>query len=148
MLAGEDLGAPSGNPDGREITPVRRNEHDTHSPGTARDVGAGAALGRTNGPHHSPLRPAVGPLADRPVVPAALGAFAVTVIWTFATVNSPNLADDSTGLGGAALWAVYVCYAPLLVWGPLLALVTAAYYRRRTGQALRSIVHQLPRTPH
>lgn len=72
------------------------------------------------------------------VVPAALGAFAVSVIWTFATVNSPNLADGSAGLGGAALWAVYVCYAPLLAWGPLLALVTVAYYRRRTGQVLSS----------
>jgi hypothetical protein len=69
------------------------------------------------------------------VIPAALGAFAVTAIWTFATVNSPNLADGSMGLRGAALWAVYACYAPLLAWGPLLALVTAAYYRRRRRAA-------------
>ncbi|GAB2844196.1 hypothetical protein GCM10027176_54850 [Actinoallomurus bryophytorum] len=66
------------------------------------------------------------------VVPAALGAFAVTAVWTFAAVNFPNLADGPAGLGGLSLWAVYVCYAPLLAWGPLLAGVTVAYHRRRT----------------
>jgi hypothetical protein len=65
-------------------------------------------------------------------VPAGLGALAVTAVWTFATVNSPNLANGPVGLSGLSLWAVYVCYAPLLAWGPLLAVVTVAYYRRRT----------------
>ncbi|WP_091105583.1 hypothetical protein [Micromonospora citrea] len=28
-------------------------------------------------------------------------------------------------------WVMTLCYAPLLLWGPLLAVVTFAYYRRR-----------------
>jgi hypothetical protein len=66
------------------------------------------------------------------VITASLGAFAVTVVWTFAAVNSPNPASGPVGLSGVSLWAVYVCYAPLLAWGPLLAVVTVAYHRRRT----------------
>ena len=66
------------------------------------------------------------------VIAASLGAFAVTAVWTFAAVNSPNPASGPAGLRGLSLWAVYVCYAPLLAWGPLLAAVTVAYHRRRT----------------
>lgn len=72
------------------------------------------------------------------VVPATLGACAVTVIWTFAAVNSPNLANGAAGFHGPALWAIYGCYAPLLAWGPLLAAVTVAYHRRRSRPAARS----------
>jgi hypothetical protein len=66
------------------------------------------------------------------VVPAAFGACAVTAIWTFTAVNSPRPANGAAGFHGPALWAIYVCYAPLLAWGPLLAAVTVAYHRRRS----------------
>ncbi|WP_256986776.1 MULTISPECIES: hypothetical protein [unclassified Streptomyces] len=32
---------------------------------------------------------------------------------------------------GVHYWVMTVCYLPLPAWGPLLAVVTAAYYRRR-----------------
>ncbi|MEU6867621.1 hypothetical protein ABZ924_31025 [Streptomyces sp. NPDC046876] len=35
---------------------------------------------------------------------------------------------------GGSAWLMTACYAPLLAWGPLLAVVTVAYYRRRRGQ--------------
>jgi hypothetical protein len=66
------------------------------------------------------------------VVTASLGAFAVTALWTYAAVHSPNLGNGPAGLSGMSLWAIYACYAPLLAWGPLLGAVTVAYLRRRT----------------
>lgn len=68
------------------------------------------------------------------VVPASLGALAVTAI-TFAGAvawSDPGAMGDPDaphGLAGAVMTA---CYAPLLAWGPLLAIVTVAYYFRRT----------------
>ena len=35
----------------------------------------------------------------------------------------------------AGAWVAYSAYAPLLLWGPLLLVVTIAYYRRRTAAA-------------
>ncbi|MFF7494091.1 hypothetical protein [Streptomyces rubiginosohelvolus] len=32
---------------------------------------------------------------------------------------------------GVHYWVLTICCLPLLPWGPLLAVVTAAYYRRR-----------------
>jgi hypothetical protein len=29
-------------------------------------------------------------------------------------------------------WVMTVCYVPVVAWGPLLAVVTTHYYRRRT----------------
>ncbi|WP_206077886.1 hypothetical protein [Prauserella endophytica] len=63
------------------------------------------------------------------IVPAALGAVAVEAIWLFA-FRDPTLAGlEFTGDGWKAL--LLACYLPLLLWGPLLAAVTVAYYRRR-----------------
>jgi hypothetical protein len=54
---------------------------------------------------------------------------ALQLIWGFAFRNPdmPGITFSSTG------WEVlfYACYTPLLLWGPLLAAVTVAYYRRR-----------------
>ncbi|MFD5697349.1 hypothetical protein [Streptomyces lasiicapitis] len=80
----------------------------------------------------------VRPLAA--VVPAALGAVAVTVLWTAAfiseargvTITGEELSDDyPTRQGAWEAAALYVSYAPLLLWGPLLGAVTWAYWRRR-----------------
>ncbi|MEU9372317.1 hypothetical protein AB0D94_00810 [Streptomyces sp. NPDC048255] len=65
------------------------------------------------------------------VVPAALGAAAVTLIAV------PGAFHWSTGMAapgaptGAGWWLMTLCYAPLVLWGPLLAVVTVAYWRRR-----------------
>lgn len=69
-------------------------------------------------------------------IPAALGATALTGIWTFAVVN---VLTGTTG-GGLDYFfptvmqkvVLLVCYVPLLAWGPLLAVLTVAYFRRRT----------------
>ncbi|WP_371528663.1 hypothetical protein OG302_24050 [Streptomyces sp. NBC_01283] len=73
----------------------------------------------------------VRPLAA--VIPALLGAAGLLLItgWfvyaAFADLG-PGVTDS------AARQAVLVaCYAPLLLWAPLLVAVTAAYYRRRTA---------------
>ncbi|MFI0710782.1 hypothetical protein ACH4SK_09030 [Streptomyces inhibens] len=42
------------------------------------------------------------------------------------------MADPSAPKGGSAV-LMTACYLPLLAWGPLLAVVTVAYYRRRRG---------------
>ncbi|MFC9897266.1 hypothetical protein ACFVMC_26555 [Nocardia sp. NPDC127579] len=74
------------------------------------------------------------------VIPAALGAVALTVMWTAAFVTElagvtlrgdPTPADYPSRAGGWESAAYYLCYTPLLLWGPLLAAVTFAYYRRR-----------------
>ncbi len=74
------------------------------------------------------------------VVPAALGATFLTVLWTWTavtmslglrvdgsrlTADAPVSLDDWEGLVAVA------AYAPLLLWGPLLAVVTVSYWRRR-----------------
>lgn len=67
------------------------------------------------------------------VIPASLGAALVTLI----TVNGAFSWNDADNMGAAGspdgfhYWLMTACYLPLLAWGPLLAVVTAAYYRRR-----------------
>ncbi|WUH96276.1 hypothetical protein OHR68_22090 [Spirillospora sp. NBC_00431] len=69
------------------------------------------------------------------VVPAALGAAALT-LGTLMMVTSFNefTAPDGTTvyLEGWRLVLFVASYGPLLLWGPLLAAVTVAYYLRRT----------------
>jgi hypothetical protein len=65
-----------------------------------------------------------------PVVAVAMtGALALQLIWTYAFRDPAvsGIAFSSTG------WKVlfYASYLPLLLWAPLLAAVTFAYYRRR-----------------
>ncbi|MFG3283315.1 hypothetical protein [Streptomyces sp. NPDC048111] len=66
------------------------------------------------------------------VVPAALGSVACTlygVLFVWTTLH----ADLDITPWGARLMTL--CYIPLLAWGPLLAVVTVHYYRRRTHAA-------------
>ncbi|MGW6868635.1 hypothetical protein [Streptomyces sp. NPDC054901] len=72
------------------------------------------------------------------VIPAAAGAVAVTALCAYATLNHffhfvPPLNSNGEWLptSGPGKWALVICYVPLLAWGPLLAAVTVAYYRRR-----------------
>lgn len=77
------------------------------------------------------------------LVPAALGATALTLLWTvlaFATeimgttIRGDALpADFPSRTGGWMAVSYYVCYAPLVLWGPLLGVLTVAYARRRAG---------------
>ena len=78
------------------------------------------------------------------VVPATLGALVLTIMWTAllaaviagVTIRGDPLPPDFPSLaGGWAAARFYACYAPLLLWGPLLGAVTAAYVvrRRRSG---------------
>ena len=65
---------------------------------------------------------------------AALGAVAVTLITVVSALgwsDPENMGDPDAPHGPAGL-VMTACYAPLLAWGPLLAVVTAAYVRRRT----------------
>ncbi|MGC1210607.1 MAG: hypothetical protein WA890_04950 [Micromonospora sp.] len=65
-------------------------------------------------------------------VTATAGGVGVTLIWGYAAwgvlVNGNDL--DFSPAGFALLLA---CYTPLLLWGPLLLAVTAAYHHRRCG---------------
>lgn len=68
------------------------------------------------------------------VIPASLGAALVTLV-TFMGAFGWNDADNMGAAGspdGASYWLMTACYAPLLAWGPLLAVVTVAYCRRRS----------------
>jgi hypothetical protein len=70
------------------------------------------------------------------VVPAALGAAAVTLVTTWGAWgwNGPENMGHADSPAGAAYWVMTACYAPLLLWGPLLAVATIAYFRRRRHQ--------------
>lgn len=74
------------------------------------------------------------------VVPAALGAAVLTLLWTWMAVSmSLGLRIDGRPQGVAAPvsfgdWKGLVAvaaYAPLLLWGPPLGAVTISYWRRR-----------------
>lgn len=77
------------------------------------------------------------------VVPGAIGAALLTLIWGAAWASDlagttlqgePTPADFPSQAGGwEAAW-FYVCYLPLLLWGPLLAVATVAYARRRASE--------------
>ena len=70
-------------------------------------------------------------------VVAAVGAIGLMIIWTFAAVNFFVLTifgAPGRGFVFANGWweaLLIACYLPLLLWGPLLLLLTWAYYRRR-----------------
>ncbi|MBZ4318100.1 hypothetical protein [Streptomyces huiliensis] len=67
-------------------------------------------------------------------VPAGLGALAVAAVtlpmfWG----GMPADAGGSDAPQGVAALVMNACYVPLLLWGPLVAVVTVAYCRRRLG---------------
>ncbi|WP_020576776.1 hypothetical protein [Actinopolymorpha alba] len=73
-------------------------------------------------------------------IPAALGAVVLTILWTAAWITEfagvtlrgkPTPSNFPTQEGGWEAAIFYLCYLPLLLWGPLLAAVTVAYVRRR-----------------
>ncbi|GAA1935907.1 hypothetical protein [Kitasatospora viridis] len=70
----------------------------------------------------------VAPLAA--VIPAALGA---AVLLALTVPNAKGFGGAQGAPTGLALVVMDACYAPLLLWGPLLIVVTVAYYRRRRG---------------
>ncbi|MEV7525957.1 hypothetical protein [Streptomyces sp. NPDC091371] len=72
------------------------------------------------------------------VIPAALGATLIMMFCAYAVLNQifgfvepMNENGDGSPTSGPAAWALWTAYAPLLAWGPLLAILTVAYYRRR-----------------
>jgi hypothetical protein len=64
------------------------------------------------------------------VVPAAIAAVLLQVIWAFAFRGFPEFGrlEFQSDAWKALMIA---CYLPLLLWAPLLAALTRAYYRRR-----------------
>lgn len=64
------------------------------------------------------------------IVPAAIGAVLLALIWGFAFRDFPQMDQLEFSSSGWKVLLV-VAYAPLLAWAPLLAAVTYAYYRRR-----------------
>jgi hypothetical protein len=77
------------------------------------------------------------------VMPAALGSLGLTVLWTWTigtatlgyNVRGERLADNPLTLETweGAIFAL--AYVPLVLWGPLLAVLTVHYYRRRRSSA-------------
>ncbi|GAA3248223.1 hypothetical protein ACFO1B_39260 [Dactylosporangium siamense] len=74
------------------------------------------------------------------VVPATVAAVFLTVLWIVAFIavfrgvtagGAPVPSDFPTQQGVWSATIFYICYLPLLLWGPLLAVVTYAYHRRR-----------------
>lgn len=72
------------------------------------------------------------------VVPATAGALTVTTVAAVSAVHWDDVSGfaDDPDSGWARLMAL--CYAPALLWGPLLAAVTMAYWRRRRSAGARS----------
>ncbi|MFD4256072.1 hypothetical protein ACFWR9_00135 [Streptomyces sp. NPDC058534] len=75
------------------------------------------------------------------IIPAAIGATVLTLMFTIlalvneiqgTTIRGDDLPDDFPGEAGGweAAW-FYICYTPLILWGPLLAVLTFAYSKRR-----------------
>ncbi|MER0448827.1 hypothetical protein ABR738_30450 [Streptomyces sp. Edi4] len=70
------------------------------------------------------------------IVPAALGAVAAAALCAAVTlVPGGPLANPDFPHGTAGL-IMDICYAPMLAWGPLVAVLTIAYARRRRAGVL------------
>ncbi|MFF8639039.1 hypothetical protein ACF052_33170 [Streptomyces pilosus] len=76
------------------------------------------------------------------VLPATIGAVSLTLLFTLlfvaseirgTTIRGGDLPADypSRAGGWEAAWFC-VCYAPLTLWGPLLGVLTVAYWKRRS----------------
>ena len=78
------------------------------------------------------------------VVPAALGALALAAIWGYAFRDFGSL-DGIEYTHEAWRVLLVACYAPLILWAPLLAAVTWAYWPAAT--AARRCSHDTQATP-
>ncbi|MFC8733013.1 hypothetical protein ACFT5B_11195 [Luteimicrobium sp. NPDC057192] len=76
------------------------------------------------------------------VVPAAVGATFLTLLWTWTMVmvafgrdvrGRPHTADFPLGTQDLQGWLALAAYVPLVAWGPLLGALTIAYARRRAS---------------
>ncbi|GAB3484919.1 hypothetical protein [Amycolatopsis cihanbeyliensis] len=69
------------------------------------------------------------------IVPAMAGAVAVTLITWWSALNWGKAGDampsGTMEEGDPYQLVMTLCYAPLLLWGPLLVMVTLHYWRRR-----------------
>jgi hypothetical protein len=74
------------------------------------------------------------------VIPAALGAAVLTLLWTWIAVSmsfglridgQPQASTTPVSFGDWKGLVAVAAYAPLLLWGPLLGAVTISYWRRR-----------------
>ena len=87
------------------------------------------------------------------VVPAAAGAFVLTVMWTWTSGlallgrNVQGAPQHDPGLTWET-WqgtTMLLVYLPLLLWGPLLGALTVHYYRRRlAGPGQRELDRERP----
>ena len=73
------------------------------------------------------------------VAAAGVGATVIFGVYVYALLNpvlhlrEPTVMPGCPSpLEGPGTWVAVATYAPLLAWGPLLVVVTVAYYRRRT----------------
>ncbi|NDU77293.1 hypothetical protein GWI34_32420 [Actinomadura sp. DSM 109109] len=71
------------------------------------------------------------------IIPAALGGTAVTALCLAVTLPSGGPLTNPEFPQGTAGLIMDVCYAPLLLWGPLVLLLTAHYARRRSAAPSR-----------
>lgn len=77
------------------------------------------------------------------VLPATIGAASLTLLFTLlfivsevkgTTIRGDDLpADHPSRAGGWETAWFYFCYAPLTLWGPLLGVLTVAYWKRRSA---------------
>lgn len=63
------------------------------------------------------------------IIPAATGALALTLLW-LSVFSSISEIFDEFGVEDGARAVVIACYAPMLLWGPLLGVLTVSYARR------------------
>jgi hypothetical protein len=76
------------------------------------------------------------------VVPAATGAALVTFVCCLTSVTQlmgKTIRGDEAPADSPDDLVFHLCYAPLLLWGPLLAVLALAYWRRR-----RALAHMPP----
>lgn len=68
------------------------------------------------------------------IVPALLGGIAVTVLCAVVALVPDGPHDNPDFPHGTAGDVMVLCYAPLLLWGPLVIALTIAYARRRAAR--------------
>jgi hypothetical protein len=75
------------------------------------------------------------------VIAAAAGASVIFAVYAYALLNpilhlrpTPQIPGCPPPTEEPGAWVAIASYTPLLAWGPLLVVVTVAYYRRRTAR--------------